>query len=129
MVRLAHSQHRTDLDEKYALDRLAKVETFNKNRDTSFAAQLEEGKRRAKVLADADVVVAPIYALLTSGTNKSILDKYQLQNPNDTFDTVIVDDANMIGEIDLIQGALRYGCQRLILIGNQDLNPAMFSLT
>jgi hypothetical protein len=128
VVRLAHSHHRPDLDEKYALDRLADVNTHDKNRDSSFAAQLEEGKRRAKVLADADVVVAPVFALLTSGTSKSVLDKYLQQNPLDAFDTVIVDDANMVGEVDLIQGALRYGCQRLILIGNQDLKPAMFGL-
>lgn len=90
---------------------------------------MEESKRRAAVLDKAAVVVGPITSFLTSGTSKSMLDKYLQQNPKAAFDTVIVDDSNMIGEIDLIQGALRFGCQRLILLGNQDLRPAMFSLS
>ena len=76
MVRMSHSQTRADLNNMYALDKLAGIDTFNKNRDTSFGAQLDESKRRAKVLDEAVVVVAPITALLTSGTNKSLLDKY-----------------------------------------------------
>jgi hypothetical protein len=61
------------------------------------------------------IVLAPINSLLTSGTSKSLLDKYfqqknQAGTPSEGFDTVIVDDASLIEESDIIQGALRYGC-------------------
>lgn len=44
------------------------------------------------------------------------------------FDTVIVDDASLVSEADLIWAALRYGCQRLILLGNDKLTPDTFSI-
>lgn len=61
--------------------------------------------------------------LLTSGTGKSILDKYFMLSQNSLFDTVIIDDASLLQESEVIQGALRYGCLRLILLGNKDLDP------
>ena len=44
------------------------------------------------------------------------------------FDTVIVDDASIIPETYLVQAALRFGCQRLILLGNENLHPDIFSI-
>jgi hypothetical protein len=41
VVRLSHS-NRDDINKKYSLDKLAKIDVFNKNRDTSFQAQFEE---------------------------------------------------------------------------------------
>ena len=52
---------REDLDKKYALDNLAKIDTFSKSRDTSGPAQHEENIRRAKILDTlGEIVVAPI---------------------------------------------------------------------
>ena len=102
MVRMSHSNNRDDINKKYSLDKLAKIDAFNKNRDTSFAAQFEESKQRSNVISDSNVVIAPITALLTAGTNKTIFDKYLQQYPKDKFDTVIVDDANMLDETDLV---------------------------
>lgn len=76
-------------------------------------------------------------SLLSSGTGKSILDKYFHSLGNDIepaalqhhlFDTVIVDDASLVAEFELIQAALRYGCHRLILLGNNQLVPQVFSI-
>lgn len=41
---------------------------------------------------------------------------------------MIVDDASLIDEAEIIQGALRFGCQRLILLGNRALKPDIFGL-
>lgn len=41
---------------------------------------------------------------------------------------MIVDDASLVSEADLIQAALRFGCQRLILLGNERLIPEIFSV-
>lgn len=73
--------------------------------------------------------MAPIGSLLTAGTNRSIIDKFLQVYPNEKFDTVIVDDANLIHEIEIVQGALRFGCQRLLLLGNKSLVPECFSLS
>ena len=127
VVRMSHS-FRDDINKKYALDTLAHIDTFKKNRENSAQAIHEESQRRNKVLHTSKVIVAPINSLLTSGGNKSILDKYFTEFPKERLDTIIVDDANLISEIDLVQGALRYGCTRLILIGNSKLTPLCFSL-
>jgi len=37
------------------------------------------------------------------------------------FDTVIIDDANLVNETDCL-AALRHGCERAILIGNSDFD-------
>ena len=43
------------------------------------------------------------------------------------FDTVIIDDANLVNETDCLS-ALRHGCIRAILFGNPDLDHSMFLL-
>ena len=109
LVRLQHSQgNREDLDSQFAIDSLAGIDTFSKTRDVSAPAQHDENLRRAKVLDEkGQIVLAPINALLTSGTSKSLLDKYfqhknQAGTPSAGFDTVIVDDASLIEESDII---------------------------
>jgi len=52
IVRLSHS-NRDDINKKYSLDKLAKIDVFNKNRDTSFQAQYEENQKRSQVLDSA----------------------------------------------------------------------------
>ena len=74
------------------------------------------------------MVVAPLTSLITANLNKSILDKFVGSNPDEKFDTVLVDDANLVDEIELIQAALRFGCRRLLLFGNSRLNQKDFSL-
>ena len=78
LVRLSHSMNRDDLDKKYALDKLAKVDSFNnKARDSSPEAQHQENLRRSDVLDNqCNILVAPITSLLSSGTGKTLLDKY-----------------------------------------------------
>ena len=83
------------------------------------------------------ILVSPVNNLLSSGGNRNILDKYfhSLGHEIDAavlqdhlFDTVIIDDASMVTETDAIWAALRYGCQRLILLGNSKLTPDAFSI-
>jgi len=45
-----------------------------------------------------------------------------------TFDTVIIDDANLVKEIDALS-ALKHGCKRLIMVGNLDLPLSLFHLS
>jgi hypothetical protein len=120
IVRMSHSINNEKINSKYALDKLAKID-FSKNKDRDAKTQQEEADKRAKVLAAATVVVAPLTSLLTSNLNKSLLDKFVLNNPDEQFDTVIVDDANLVDEVELIQAALRFGCKRLLLFGNSRL--------
>jgi len=44
------------------------------------------------------------------------------------FDTVIIDDANLITESDVLQ-TLKYGAQRLVLFGNSLIQQTMFQLS
>lgn len=129
IVRMSHSLNRWDLNKKYSLDKLAGIDVLSKGvRETGPEAMQEEANRRAKVLESADILIAPIVSLLSSSANKSILDKFTQINPDCKFDTVLVDDANLVDEIELIQGALRFGCQRLLLFGTSNLSPQDFSL-
>ena len=99
---------------------------MNKNREKN---GFEEEAKRNGVLAEANILISPMHSLIGSSPNtKTILDKYFAQFPKDSFDTVIVDDANLIDQVDLIQGALKYGCRRLVMFGNKQLVPSHFSL-
>jgi len=50
---------------------------FNKDRENTPASMFQETLDRTKVLdQQGQIVVAPINALLTSGTGKNTLDKY-----------------------------------------------------
>lgn len=40
-----------------------------------------------------------------------------------------MDDASLLSEYDLIWSVLRYGCQRLILMGNDKLRPEVFAIS
>jgi hypothetical protein len=44
------------------------------------------------------------------------------------FDTVIIDDASLMTESDVLQ-ALRFGAVRLIMFGNHKIHHSMFMLT
>lgn len=49
------------------------------------------------------------------------LRQHAMDRTAEKFDTVIVDDANLVNETDCLS-ALRHGCQRAILIGNSDFD-------
>ena len=45
----------------------------------------------------------------------------------EVFDTVIIDDANLVNETDCL-AALKHGCERAILIGSEDFDQSLFLL-
>jgi hypothetical protein len=80
------------------LEFLAKID-MKKSKDTTFEDMHREQLKRNEVLEKADIVVSPLQVLLTSGSGKNPLDKYFANGSlreYSNFDTVIVDDANLI---------------------------------
>lgn len=111
LLRLQNSMgFRDDLDAKYSLDKLANIDTSkkDKDKDNKAAVMHQETLDRSQILdQQGQIVVAPITSLLTSGTGKNVLDKYfqnkLLENKQaDGFDTVIVDDASLMDETEVI---------------------------
>mmetsp|Transcript_6777 Transcript_6777/g.11387 ORF Transcript_6777/g.11387 Transcript_6777/m.11387 type:complete len:196 (-) Transcript_6777:532-1119(-) len=87
------------------------------------------------------IVVATLTNLVVSTFGKNILDKYFIEKTQASesiegftlsskfcFDTVIIDDAQMVDECEVIQSALRYQCRRLILIGSSSVGKTDFRL-
>ena len=63
----------------------------------------------------AQIVVSASFSLHSNALERSV----------HSFDTVLIDDAGMISEADVIT-SLRHGAERAILMSNPDLDTAMF---
>ncbi len=70
-----------------------------------------------KVLQEAQIVVCASFSLHSNSLEKSQI----------LYDTVIIDDASMISEADTVS-ALKHGCLRAVLLGNQMLTQGLFLL-
>ncbi len=95
------SSLRADIEKKFGIN----VNPKDDNAQVKVQAVLEKAK----------IVVSASFSLHSNSLERSNL----------IYDTVIIDDANMVSEADTIT-ALKHGCQRAIFLGNQMLEQSMF---
>lgn len=101
IIRFGQSNAREDLN---------KLFTLNISRDADNSSQLIQ-----QHIAEASIVVAAQFSLHSN----------QLLNTRHIFDTVLIDDANMISEADVIT-SLCHGTKRAILFYNKLMDFGMF---
>ena len=96
IVRIGTSTNRPDLDKKYGIH----------IKPTEKDAQI----RIQDILEKAKIVVSASFSLHSNSLERS----------QHVYDTVIIDDASMVSEADVVT-SLKHGCTRAIMVGNPAL--------
>ncbi|CDW81163.1 UNKNOWN [Stylonychia lemnae] len=111
IIRIGHSNHDESLNKKFSIEYLSGANMKKTQKDEALDQVKED------LLRQSQVVLMAIHSL-----NQQMIERTITKQ-----DTVIVDDASIINEMDILQ-ALKRGAIRLILIGNHKLQSNMFQL-
>ncbi|TNV82488.1 hypothetical protein FGO68_gene10529 [Halteria grandinella] len=111
MLRIGHSINDEALNKKYSIDHL------------SGAIHQKEHTEKVDQAKYALLESAQIVFLSFQQLSSILFDRSGVK-----FDTVLIDDASLITESDVLQ-TLKYGAHRLILLGNTKIEHNMFMLT
>eukprot|EP00347_Sterkiella_histriomuscorum_P019777 403340332 len=111
ILRIGHSNHDDELNKKYSIEYLS----GGINKKTQKDEALDQVKE--DLMRQAQIIFIAVHSL-----TQQLVEKTQSKH-----DTIIIDDASVIPEVDVLQ-TLKRGAVRLILLGNPKIQPNMFML-